>query len=132
MSGTPDALGSSELLYLVGKDATGATARSVPFRINVYQEPTVSVSGGDVTVRVGARVTVTPSVSGLAGKATWELVTESGAAAPGLVLDPATGTFGGVPTGPGPAGSTSASATGRTIPPPTPLPSTSRSSRPSR
>lgn len=103
MTGTPATTVSTHNLAIVGRDSRGTTARSVPFSLNVFNAPTISISAGsrNANIRVGGGVYITPTVAGVMGPARYEAVIESGALPPGIQVVESTGIVTGTATAPG-------------------------------
>ncbi len=97
MSGTPTAIASYPNLQIRGADATGASGLSVPFQLNVFQQPVVTVENDILRLRMGDTVSVGASVQGIVSTPVWSLVSLSGTA-PGLTVDQNTGRLSGQAT----------------------------------
>lgn len=101
MTGRPNSLVATPNLTVVGRDSTGMTARSVPFSMNVYSEPSISVSNLVNNLRVGGTVSVPVTTSGIVTGATYAMIVESGALPQGVTFSETTGRVSGTATGPG-------------------------------
>jgi hypothetical protein len=77
ITGTPDALANNGPLTIVATDATGATAHSVAFSLNVRAKPTVALdvaSNAFFQKRIGDTLTFKATPQGLVGAAVYSLV----------------------------------------------------------
>jgi hypothetical protein len=103
MTGTPGPKVATPNLALVGTDASGLSASSIAFQMNVLDEPAVILPETAVTTRVGRSVALNPRTTGMSGTARWSVANLVGTMPDGLSVDPATGAFGGTAAGPGKA-----------------------------
>jgi hypothetical protein len=103
VTGKPNVLTTTPNLTIVGTDATGIPATSVPFGLRVFSQPIVSIAPTTTTyrTRVGDAFTVTPSASGIAGTRGWSLDVKTGSLPAGIRFDEATGRVYGPATGTG-------------------------------
>ncbi len=95
ISGTPNVTGDTKNLALLAADATGGTARSVPFTLSVYSAPAVSLQPATSAyrLRVGDPFpTLQAKQVGALGTSRWSLVEKDGTTCPaGLAVNDSTG-----------------------------------------
>lgn len=103
MSGKPLTQTTTTNVTIQGRDSRGTIARSVPFALNIYNDPEIAIPTGSLTMklRVGGGVYAQPTVTGVMGPATYEAAIESGAMPAGITVDGSNGRISGTATAAG-------------------------------